>query len=305
MGWRGAVRSGFAAARAIDRANNRARREQIRADLAEIKRQELHNDAKAVARYEGLISDLTAMHRRPVVKIDWNAESLAKVEFYEDLNQLKHEIENFRPSLIQKLIGGTKKALAKKQARYAKALEDYQFAVEAAGERRELARLVLKKDPTAMAKAFDLYEVVSSDPGLGDHFALRIVAGVATVELDAHEFADMPTDEYRLLKSGRASVNALSESRRNKIHLENVCSASLRVAAEVFGLLPVDTVTVHVRSDLLDKSTGRENEKSIAKIHFVRETMDAMDLERVDPVLAVKRFVHEFNFHRKTGFSEL
>jgi hypothetical protein len=75
------------------------------------------------------------------------------------------------------------------------------------------------------------------------------------------------------------------------------------VAREVFGLLPIPVVLVHVASPRLDTRTGQVAMTPILSVAFDRETFGRLNLDAIDPSDALAGFEHNMVFKKTTGFA--
>jgi hypothetical protein len=113
----------------------------------------------------------------------------------------------------------------------------------------------------------------------------------------------IPTETKILTASGKVSVKTMPPSRFHEVYQDYVCSCMLRVAREVFALLPVDTVLLTAATAVFDPSTGHTAERPVLSVVLRRETFAQLDFERLDPSDAIDRFQHrgDFKASRKTG----
>lgn len=82
-----------------------------------------------------------------------------------------------------------------------------------------------------------------------------------------------------------------------------VCSASLRVARDMFATLPVETVTIHAVDNVISRITGQREDQTILSVVFDRETMNKLDMNNIDPSEAMLNFKHNMQFNKQTGFA--
>ena len=66
----------------------------------------------------------------------------------------------------------------------------------------------------------------------------------------------IPAEVKSLTASGKLSVKAMPKARFHEICQDYVCGCVLRMAREVFALLPVETVLVTASVDAVDPRTG-------------------------------------------------
>lgn len=102
----------------------------------------------------------------------------------------------------------------------------------------------------------------------------------------------IPAEIKSLTASGKLSVKAMPRVRFQEIYQDYVCSCALRVAREVFSLLPVDFLLLTASAELVDPGTGKSGDQPVLSVVFGRDQLDAVDFEHIDPSDAVERFQH-------------
>ena len=80
------------------------------------------------------------------------------------------------------------------------------------------------------------------------------------------------------------------------------CSVTLRLARDLFALLPVDKVIVHAVDDMVNTATGNKEELTLISVIFDRETFESLNLEGVDPSDCFSNFEHNMKFNKTQGF---
>ena len=88
------------------------------------------------------------------------------------------------------------------------------------------------------------------------------------------------------------SKKTLSTRQYNELLLDFVSSLSIRIARDMFALLPVSHVTVYT---VMDKVT-------ILSVDFDKEALSQVQFGFIDPSDTVERFHHSMKFHPDMGF---
>ncbi|MBR1898747.1 MAG: DUF4236 domain-containing protein [Oscillospiraceae bacterium] len=223
--------------------------------------------------------------------------------------------------------GPAEEEAAKALANYTPGLGGMLFKSKAERDRKAL------EDAVTAAKAEDAEEYAAWEESVA--YAKRILAGDTDAYLEALEeanpfedFADygsdlefgtdrknvmeiefrvksgevIPEKRYSLMKTGKLSEKDFTKTEFYDIMQDYVCSCAVRLARELFAVLPVDTVLVHAVDGALDTSTGRESEDTILSVCFIREGFEDINFERIDPSDFVERFEVNMKFAKTTGF---
>ena len=100
------------------------------------------------------------------------------------------------------------------------------------------------------------------------------------------------------------SVKQIPKGRFYELYQDHICSSVLRVAREVFAILPpVRVVFVHAACDLINTQTGYKDEQTILSVAIPRESLMDLNFEAVDCSDSMANFVHNMNFRKTKGFA--
>jgi len=87
------------------------------------------------------------------------------------------------------------------------------------------------------------------------------------------------------------------------LYQDHVCSAAIRVARELFHLLPIARTYVHVAAEMLNTATGHSGPETVLSVEFDRDRLLGLNFDRIDASDAVESFRHAMNFKKTAGFS--
>ena len=95
----------------------------------------------------------------------------------------------------------------------------------------------------------------------------------------------------------------MPKARFHEIYQDYVCGCVLRLAREMFALLPVDSVILTATVDGIDSSTGHVAELPVLSVAATRAKIERLDFERLDPSDALENFQHRGDVmtSRKSG----
>lgn len=112
----------------------------------------------------------------------------------------------------------------------------------------------------------------------------------------------IPETELSLTSTGKVSEKPMSKSMYNELLQDYVCSVTLRLARDLFAILPVNKVVVHVVDDMLNSATGHKDKYTLLSVVFDRDTFERLNLEAVDPSDSFANFEHNMKFGKTKGF---
>lgn len=318
MGWRATLRTIGAATR---RAAKAAAKEHARLEKLNAQKLQAMEARNAIQTYARYVADITGLHRGTDCEvIDWPAAAATQIpeppqlgHEYEDGARRRHE--TFRPGLVENLFGTGDKRRGELQADIARAAEKDRavhaealasFARDTADlvQTRDLGRRVLDGDADSYLEVVAEVKPFADIEHLGTNLNLHVFAnGDLRIDLRVHGEAIVPADKYDLRANGSLLVKALPKGEFYAIYQDYVCSCVLRTAIEIFAVLPLERVLINATDALLNPRTGHVEELPLLSVIVVRDTLAALNLDRVDPSDAMDNFIHNMKFRKTAGFT--
>ncbi|MBQ4681364.1 hypothetical protein [Aeromonas dhakensis] len=319
MGWKGTLRSINAAAKRADRHAKRRQRELLKNQIAYEKMQELEKAAYEVDVFENYIDVIQSIHKDCGDSVDWlkistSQEPAKPLIISDNERQAIARLNSFAPSFIDKLFGKvtSKRQKLEKEVSIAKVIDtqinstnlsQWNIDVEEWKERVSLARRLLNGDISAKIDIIKELNPFSEIDHLGSGVKFTIQEnGLLIVTINVHGANIIPKEQKTLLKSGRLSIKSMPVSRFNEIYQDYVCSVVLRVANEIFSILPDDKLIINAEDHLLNKSTGHLEPQSLLSVYITRDGVSKLNMEYIDPSDTMNNFIHNVNFKKTKGF---
>lgn len=312
MGWRGTVRSLAAAGRAIERDNQRRQKEQLRQQL-------FAASSEAVDAWERHIAELISIHVDLADAIDWQslaAKPKPNPPSYSDKQEerARENFQRFKPGLFDFFAGGSNKKRAKLEEDVVRAKKKDVDSFEDAKSKYEtelsewesdtqLARRLLSGDETAYIDVIKEFQSFSDQGLIGSGIRFLVDEGVVHAIPEVHGEDIVPDFRNKQLASGKLSQTKMPIGQFKELYQDYVASVALKVAGDLFHILPTDEVYVTCVSNMLDSSTGHQKLTAILSVQFVRETFVRLNLEAIDPSDSMANFNHSMNFKKTKGFS--
>lgn len=318
MGWKGTLKSINAAAKRADRAEKKRQRELEALYKHQEKMQEIDRAAYEVEVFNNYLEILQTVHRDCSEVVDWNQVlTLPEPVKPKNSNQLELEAvslkEKYTPSLIDKIFSRTEKKI--------KVLDDSIITARNKDHDKHKMELRLwdkdcrdwvvnvERAKNILAGSADAKIAVIKDmnpfdelAGLGSSLHFIVDQGLLHVNVNVFSEDIVPSEHKGLLKSGRLSVKKMPIGKFNEIYQDHVCSVVIRVAREVFAVLPDGAVLINARDKLLNKATGHLEEQNILSVYISRATLNSLNMNAIDPSDCMRNFVHNMNFKKTTGF---
>ncbi|WP_428739082.1 hypothetical protein [Sulfurimonas sp.] len=319
MGWKGTVRSIGAAVRAAERDAKRRQRELEKRQKQYERMQELEQAAYEVEVYENHIEIIQSLHKECSVPIQWKELSIQKepiqpekTDTYE--HNARHKADNYKPGFIDRLFQREEKvrqklktnievAINQDTLKYNENFSKWKKDFEEWEKTTSLAKSLLNGHSQAKLEVIEDLDPFSEISNLGSSLEISIGdTGIVEATINVHGKEIIPNEIKGLLQSGKLSVKKMPQGKFNELYQDYVCSSILRVANELFSILPDDLVIITAVDELLNTQTGHLEESPILSACISRSTLQSLNLEAIDPSDSMTNFVHNMSFKKTKGF---
>lgn len=314
MGWRGTLRSVVAASRAIDRENQRRKKEAHKAQM-------INDAADAVADWEDYIHNLTSLHTDLANHIDWVAMAERPKPLMPRTNPSNERaataaLNDFKPGLFDFLRGGSAKRREALEEAVMRAKERDATALREAGQEHAsslrdwesdagLAKRVLTGEPEAIKEVISELQSHTDIGMIGTAISFSITDEYVHAMPEVHGFEIVPSFRRKQLASGKLSETKMPISQANELYQDFVASAALRIAGDVFQILPLEEVYVTCMAQMLNTATGHQENSPILSVQVVRQTFSNLRLNDIDPSDSLVNFNHVMRFKKTKGFEPI
>lgn len=175
---------------------------------------------------------------------------------------------------------------------YSESLMDHEKERSHFDRMQSLSKRVLAGDTAAFGEALSEFSAITEIANLGASISVKFnEAKSAACTLNMNGRSIIPTKVKSLTSTGKLTVKAMPKARFHEIYQDYVCGSLLRVAREIFALLPLDIVivTATIEGDL--SSTGKTNEIPVLSAVMPRHDLEQLDFESLDPSDALTSFI--------------
>ena len=318
MSWKGNVRSFAAAARRIER--NQQRRARVAAqDFKQLQKQQaVTSAAQAVAAYEEYLSVIKSVHYDCSDPLDWpamqrEAAPTAPVPGTEHERAAQMALDSYQPGFFDRLFKrGPAKTQRLEEAVATARQRDHQLNTERQAdharqltewhERQDLTRQVLAKDSDVYQQVLEVFTPFEGVSTLGSHLEFTFTADHIEVDVHVNTAEVIPDFIVSQLASGKLSRKQLPISKFNELYQDYVCGCLLRVAREIQAHLPVSQVVVHALAKQLNSATGLVESQVIVSAAMPRATLATLNFTALDPSDSMRNFNHTMKFTKTGGF---
>ena len=320
MGFKGAMRSWEASMRRQEREAKRRQRELEKQHKELEKMQELQRAQYEVKVYENRIDLLLSVHKESGKIWDWEAIKSSNpptkpIRHGRKEHFAQSKLNQYKPGIFDKLFKKeeSKRNVLKKSVEEARQLDEreYQNTLQEYGDQCsdwvttvELAKKILTGDIKAYMDAIKKVDSFSEISSLGSSIGFKAVnSTLFEASLHVNSEQVIPNEVKTLLKSGKLSVKKMPQGKFNELYQDYVCGCVLRVARELFALLPINIVIVTAFANLLNTQTGYMQNQPILSIAIPKKTLSQLNFGTIDPSDSMNNFIHKINFRKTIGFN--
>jgi hypothetical protein len=306
MGYRATVRAMEAAQRRQQREAQKRQRELERQNKEQAKLSAIEQAKLEVETHENKLEVLLSVHKEQGEIWDWVALAASLPPPCPQKNS-NHELKTRQLMLVstsQQKDGAIEHARLQDERAFEEAMQTYTKEKAEQEKMKELAFRILAKEHHAYIEALVEFSPLRELSDLGSllHFTVHD-ATLIGCEIKVNGTQIIPTEVKTLTASEKLSIKPMPKGRFHEIYQDYVCGCMMRVAREVFAMLPVETVLVTALADLLDSRMGHTAEQPVLSAAMPRTIIARLNFEQLDSSDALENFRHrgDFKTSRKSG----
>ncbi|MCV6576550.1 MAG: hypothetical protein OIF58_12505 [Cohaesibacter sp.] len=307
--------------RSISAASRRMEKEAARRHKEAEKIQTAMDVAADVESWENYIGNLLNVHTDLAEYIDWDGlsrkpqpkEPHPKSHHHD---QAREELASFKPGMFDFLKGGSIKrrkvledavdqAARQDAMENEKAITSYTEDLASWKADCDLAKRVVERESAAIQEVITEMQSLSQNDLIGSSVQFSIGDNYVHAKPQVHTDEIVPDYRRKQLASGKLSETKMPVGQFNELYQDYVASVALKVAGDLFQILPLEEVFVTCECNMLNSATGHKEPTPILSVQFVRETMRQLNLSGIDPSNAMANFNHNMKFSKTKGFSAI
>lgn len=121
------------------------------------------------------------------------------------------------------------------------------------------------------------------------------------VEFHAKTAKVVPNHVLSMTSTGKLSSKVMTKTMHYDIVQDYICSCALRIAREMFALLPIEKVVIHAIDTIQDRA-GNEYDDTVLSVLILRNELVGIDFDTIDASDTIKTFECNMNFKKTQGF---
>lgn len=283
-------------------------REKLRRQKELDKELELENAKLEVEEFENKLELVKSIHKECDEYMDW-------VQLQEIMPPFKlgeagpkelaarEKLDRFKPNFFHKLFRLVDKKRGELEQRVSNGQIEDKEDYAAWQNLTDTAQSILNGDLDAYLKVIEEMSPLDDLSEFGSGFEFFVEhPDYIEVEFDVKSESAVPKEIKTLTKTGKLSVKAMPKSQYFDILQDYVCSCILRIARDMFALLPIRHILIHAMDNQLNTETGYEENITVISVKIDRPTLESLNFESIDCSDAMKNFKHNMKFFKTSGF---
>ena len=284
------------------------KRQKEREKLRAIEQNELE-----VEIFENKLDMIREIHKECDAPVDWQKFYNTEPPFYYDKGEIgekekkaREKLDNYKPSFFARLFRGEEEERTNLEKDIKKAREDDLKEYNEWKDIHELSRRVLNKDIYVYPEVIQEMNPFDDLLEFGSGFEFFFYAP-DWIEIDFEVNSDtvVPNEVLSLTKTGRLSTKKMTKTMYYDIQQDYICSCCVRMAEDMFALLPIDYVVINAIDNRLDTSTGFISRETILSVKIEKDILDKLNLDAIDPSDSMVNFTHNMKFKKTGGLCEV
>ena len=234
-------------------------------------------------------------------------------------NAGKDKLNEYNPSFLDKLLrrsetkrrklaSDVEKAKLEDEKEYKKTLKDYEQIYGYWNKLQRLANKIIAGDPKGLIEACKrinpFKQIIKLIPSI-EFITDNSIYIEAILRLRGDEI--IPDIEKKLLKSGRLSVKKMPKTKFYKLYHDYIWGCVLRVARELFALLPVEMIIITAYGKVFNSRTqnGHREKHPLLSIVITRKIMESLNFETLSISDVMENTVSHIKFLKTKGFKPI
>jgi len=111
----------------------------------------------------------------------------------------------------------------------------------------------------------------------------------------------VPKEHKAITNNGKLSIKQMSSTMYYDILQDYVCSCALRIARDLFALLPLNNVYVHAMDESINTINGLKEKNCLLSVNFDKTKLNVLDFENIDCSDSMANFEHNMKFLKTKG----
>lgn len=274
---------------------------------------ELEKVRLAVDAYENTLDRIHSIHKKVCNPINWPQVRDSNPPYHKPNGEIGpqekaalQQLNEYKPKKLTRLLGKYGKELqVLKENVYQsrdKDILEYQTWVRDV----RIAAKVIAGDANTYFRIMKEFAPFDDLLEYGHSFTFSAVSSkVMEIEFDAANEKVVPKEQYFLSESDELLTKEMPTYEFFDLQQEYTFSCAIRIAREMFSLLPLDAVYIHAIDTVRDTTAGIEEKKTILSVRFDQDSLSELKFDQIKCSDHLRSINCHINFNHSTGFQEV
>ena len=268
---------------------------------------EYAQNCEMVDDYNELIDQIRSIHDECSDPVDWIAIR-DKPEPFNPMYpgpfeiEARHALDSAKPSLFGKLIPAADKKRMQRLSDAITEAQDKDHQMYDDWENlRKLATQVLSGDIDSYFYVVSEMHPFEEILDFGSDFDIGTdLPDIMEVEFHAKTSKVVPNHVLSMTQTGKLSSRQMTKTMHFDIAQDYICSCVLRIAREMFALLPINRVVIHA-VDTIQDSAGNDYDDTVLSVLINRQQFEGINFDLIDASDTIESFNCNMNFKKTQG----
>lgn len=273
------------------------------------KQDEIKKNTLLVEEFENYLDIIRNVHKECEETIDWlnvfnKAEPFCFGCIGPNQRAAQDKYNDFKPTLIEKVFSkrGERRKLKLYEAIEVAQKEDLE-AYENWKAMHDFSHKIIEGDIDSYLEVINETNPFEDLVEYGSDFEFGTdKPQIMEIEFKVKSEIVVPAISMSLTKTGKLSKKDMSKTQYYDITQDYVCSCAIRLAREIFAVLPVNKVVVHAVDNIINTTNGHKEDCTILSVIFDNEKFSNINFDRIDASDFVETFAHHMKFMKTSGF---
>jgi len=272
------------------------------------KLQELERNKLEVQLYENRLEMIKSIHKECDDPVNWEEVKTRPMPFNkEDVGPREKAavdiLSRYSPGFFAKLFKQDVKRRIQLETDIDTARTEDEAEYSEWKQMVEVATRVTEGDIDTYFEVIDEFAPLDDLTQFGSRFEFFIEdPKIMEIDFEAHAETVIPSQRKTLTKTGKVSITNMPKTQYLDIQQDYVCSCVLRVARDMFALLPLDCIYINALDKRTNTVTGHIEKQVILSIRIDRETLNRLNFDCIDCSDSMANFEHRMIFKKTKGF---
>ncbi|UZD91621.1 hypothetical protein [Cognatishimia activa] len=184
-------------------------------------------------------------------------------------------------------------------------IDEIQWAAQTRPEAKQVYAKLRAGDDGTLMKVVKSQQTLTRIHKLARGLGFSVENGLLHAILALHKQTIVPDFHFKYMPSGKLTEVKMPREKSMKLYQAYASSAVLKVASDIFRLVPVGNVVVTAIAPCRVVDSEYDEEWPVISGNLKRDQVMSLDMPNAEPIAALRAFQHVERFHPTQGFGRI